>query len=92
MRAICERFPWGAFEIQTHFPLLAHSPEERERVGKLLPKLSIGLNMIFAMATMFVVCYVGASSIYEGTHQVGGGAHWSLGLRLTTTTTLAPRH
>ena len=40
-----------------------------EKVGKLIPKLTIGLNMVFAMFTMFAFGYVGASSIFEETHK-----------------------
>lgn len=62
--------PWLIDRVYLAAHAWLNSPEESERVGKLLPKLSIGLNMIFAMASMFMVCYVGASSIYKATHQV----------------------
>jgi hypothetical protein len=39
--------------------------ENNESVGKLIPKLSIGLNMTVAMATGFIVAYVAASSVFS---------------------------
>ena len=36
----------------------------------MIPKLSIGLNMLFAMAMMFAVCYVGSASVFDATHHV----------------------
>lgn len=37
--------------------------EKREQVGKLLPKLTIGANMIVAIFSTFIVCFVGAGSV-----------------------------
>jgi len=43
----------------------ALQPEERDTVSRLIPDLSIGANMITLGFTCFVVCYVGASSVFE---------------------------
>jgi hypothetical protein len=42
---------------------------EHERVGKLIPNLSIGMNMILAGFTCFVAGYVGAAGITERQHE-----------------------
>mmetsp|Transcript_15389 Transcript_15389/g.30865 ORF Transcript_15389/g.30865 Transcript_15389/m.30865 type:complete len:171 (+) Transcript_15389:52-564(+) len=44
------------------------NPEDNERVGKLIPKLSIGANMILAVASCFIVGYVASSCITEHQH------------------------
>jgi Na+/melibiose symporter-like transporter len=43
----------------------AFNPKEREKVSTLLPDLSIGYNMITLGFTCFVLCYVGAGTVYK---------------------------
>ena len=47
---------------------------KRSEVGQLIPNLSIGANVLFAMATGFIVSYVAASSLFERVeHRMAAG-------------------